>query len=469
MREIIKKFAKNSTFFKYSLIVFDVILIIVLFFIFTFLRNGELDFSLVSKRVLGILIITNTFGIYLIRGYSYSLNACSLRFTIEHALISLISSFVAVAILFSLISYDRDVINSRSVVLSTLITFSLASIAYRAALGSIKEKRKKTQCVIFLGSNNKTLETVIELKKHNYKREIYVFDDSSKNDHLWNQLEIRRENYNEFDPGENYFENKKVRYIILGDDISKFSLDSYFLDSLIQKRFMGDSVVTLETFIIDELSYIPIDLISDNWVFGSGFQINDNFINRQIKRFFDLIFSLSIIILLLPILIVAALAVKMTSRGPIFFSQERIGLYKKPFILLKFRSMKVGAEKMGDYTQINDSRFTPIGKFIRKTRIDELPQLFNVIKGEMSLIGPRAEWIKLVKEYENEIPNYHFRHLVRPGISGWAQVNYPYGENLSDTKNKLKYDLFYIRYFTINLDFTIIIKTFYTVIFGHGR
>jgi lipopolysaccharide/colanic/teichoic acid biosynthesis glycosyltransferase len=163
------------------------------------------------------------------------------------------------------------------------------------------------------------------------------------------------------------------------------------------------------------------------------------------------------------------LAVKVTSKGPVFFRQTRIGEKEIPFTLLKLRTMQVGSDKKGDYTEENDPRITSIGNFLRKTRLDELPQLFNVIKGEMSLIGPRAEWEKLVNSYENEISHYHFRHITKPGITGWAQVNYPYGANLEDTKNKLKYDLYYVRYYSLTIDFTIIIKTAYTMLFGRGR
>jgi lipopolysaccharide/colanic/teichoic acid biosynthesis glycosyltransferase len=121
------------------------------------------------------------------------------------------------------------------------------------------------------------------------------------------------------------------------------------------------------------------------------------------------------------------------------------------------------------YTRPGDSRITWIGRILRATRIDELPQLWNVLRGEMSLIGPRAEWDELVAEYEREIPCYHFRHLVRPGITGWAQVNYPYGASLEDTQRKLEYDLYYIRHFSFRLDATIVLKTVHVMLFGKGR
>ena len=131
--------------------------------------------------------------------------------------------------------------------------------------------------------------------------------------------------------------------------------------------------------------------------------------------------------------------------------------------------MSTRAEEGPKYTQQADPRVTRVGNFLRASRIDELPQVWNVLKGEMSLIGPRAEWDRLVEEYEREIPCYHFRHLVKPGITGWAQVNYPYGANLEDTRRKLEFDLYYIRHFSFLLDASIVLKTVHVMLFGKGR
>ncbi len=159
----------------------------------------------------------------------------------------------------------------------------------------------------------------------------------------------------------------------------------------------------------------------------------------------------------------------MESPGPAIFRQLRVGMNEHTFMVYKFRSMCMGADKGDKYTRKGDARVTRLGNILRKSRIDELPQLWNVFKGDMSLIGPRAEWVELVRDYEMKIPYYHFRHLVRPGITGWAQVNYPYGENLQDTIEKLKYDLYYVRHYSFTLDFTIVLKTIYTMLGGKGQ
>jgi lipopolysaccharide/colanic/teichoic acid biosynthesis glycosyltransferase len=170
-----------------------------------------------------------------------------------------------------------------------------------------------------------------------------------------------------------------------------------------------------------------------------------------------------------PILAVVAAIIKIEGRGPVFFSQTRVGQHGSLFTLYKFRTMEVGSESKGLYTVEGDPRVTRLGHWLRVTRLDELPQLWNVLRGEMSLIGPRAEWIKCVERYEKSIPYYHFRHLVRPGITGWAQVNYPYGASIEDTVEKLMFDLYYIRHFSLVLDATVILKTLHVMLFGKGR
>jgi len=156
----------------------------------------------------------------------------------------------------------------------------------------------------------------------------------------------------------------------------------------------------------------------------------------------------------------AAVMIKLQSPdGPVIFKQTRIGKNGKPFTCYKFRSMRTDIKYFNKYTQKNDPRIFPWGAFMRKSRIDELPQFWNVLKGDMHLLGPRAEWDELVKTYEKEWPYYHYRHINAPGVTGWAQVNYPYGQNLEDTRQKLMYDLYYYKYWSIWLELKTIFKT----------
>lgn len=190
-------------------------------------------------------------------------------------------------------------------------------------------------------------------------------------------------------------------------------------------------------------------------------------VNYLLKRSFDAFVSITLLLLTWPLMLLAAYKIKKESPGSIFFKQSRVGLNGKDFQAIKFRSMHENST-FNPYTQEEDPRIFPFGNVMRKTRIDELPQLWNVLKGDMHLIGPRTEWDILVEDYEKEIPYYHERHLVRPGISGWAQVLYPYGANTEDARQKLMYDLYYIKHWSIWLEIETIIRTVGVVIGQKG-
>ncbi|MXQ71188.1 exopolysaccharide biosynthesis polyprenyl glycosylphosphotransferase [Aeromonas caviae] len=192
--------------------------------------------------------------------------------------------------------------------------------------------------------------------------------------------------------------------------------------------------------------------------------------NRIVKRALDLVSAIALSLVAIPIGLLAALAIKLESPGPIFYRQARVGLFNQEFDVIKFRSMRNDAEKNGaQWASKNDARVTRVGRFIRKTRIDELPQLINVFKGEMSLVGPRPEREVFIKELEAVIPYYLFRHAVKPGITGLAQVSYPYGASIEDAVWKHKYDIFYIKHQSLLLDIKILLLTVKTVLFGMGR
>jgi lipopolysaccharide/colanic/teichoic acid biosynthesis glycosyltransferase len=244
-------------------------------------------------------------------------------------------------------------------------------------------------------------------------------------------------------------------------------------EQLVKLYFSGVPTYTLELFYQVYLRKIPLYRINPTWLFQEGFQIAREPVFERLKRLSDIVLSLAGLLLGALPAGLAAVAVKLEDGGPMFFSQTRVGKNRRSFCLHKLRTMRqLPAEETGSadpYTHKNDQRITRVGKFLRGTRLDELPQLWNVLIGDMSLIGPRAEWDRLVEEYAQKIPCYHFRHLVKPGITGWAQVNYPYGASLEDTIRKLEYDLYYIRNFSFVLDASIVLKTIHIMLFGKGR
>ena len=214
---------------------------------------------------------------------------------------------------------------------------------------------------------------------------------------------------------------------------------------------------------------IPLYRLNPTWLFQEGFKVAREPVYFHLKRLSDIAFSLVGLAVATPLIAVAMVAIRWEDRGPAFFAQTRVGLNQRRFRLFKLRTMLVDAGGGPLYTQPGDRRITRVGAFLRNTRLDELPQLWNVLRGDMSLIGPRAEWDRLVETYEREIPCYHFRHRVKPGITGWAQVNYPYGASIEDTARKLEYDLYYIRHFSFTLDAAIVLKTINTVLGRKGR
>lgn len=245
--------------------------------------------------------------------------------------------------------------------------------------------------------------------------------------------------------------------------------DRFPLKELLDCKLMGISVIDASAFIEREACQICIKSLQPGWlVFGNGF--DQSFFRRFGKATFDFIVSSTLFILTLPIMLLTALLIYLEDRGPIFYKQERVGKYGNPFYVLKFRSMGLNAEKPGapQWATSNDPRTTKIGKFIRQVRIDELPQIINVLRGEMSFVGPRPERPFFVDQLCKEIPFYNMRHSIKPGITGLAQVRYAYGASVEDAVQKLQYDLYYVKNNSLFLDILILIETVQVVLFGKG-
>jgi len=209
------------------------------------------------------------------------------------------------------------------------------------------------------------------------------------------------------------------------------------------------------------------NLYPSSLIFSNGFR--GSAIYKKIKRFKDIALSILSMFIFLPVSLLIAIALKLDSKGPVFYRQERIGKDGKLFQLCKFRSMNLDAEEKGPvWAMVDDHRVTRVGRIIRKLRFDEIPQMINVIKGDMSFVGPRPERPFFVDKLTNEIPFYSYRHSVKPGITGWAQLYYPYGASKEDALEKLKYDLYYIKNMSPLMDLTIVLETIKVILFGKG-
>ena len=239
---------------------------------------------------------------------------------------------------------------------------------------------------------------------------------------------------------------------------------------LLDCKFSGIEIVDLLSFFEREKAYIDLDNLYPSWiVFSEKFALSG--IRALIKRLFDIVICLILLVFTFPLMLLTALAICIEGgcRKPIFYRQIRVGANNRNFNILKFRSMNTDAEKQGiQFAKENDARITRVGGFIRKFRIDELPQIFNVLNGKMSFVGPRPERPEFVAGFNKSIPYYRERHRVKPGITGWAQLCYPYGDNEHDAIQKLQYDLYYVKNYSLFLDLTIIVHTIEVVLWGKG-
>jgi len=240
---------------------------------------------------------------------------------------------------------------------------------------------------------------------------------------------------------------------------------------LLDARLKGIDVIDLLEFLERETGKIRIDLVSPGWlIFSPGFRRTK--IRQIAKRVLDVVASGVLLLLGWPVMLLAALAIKIEDglSAPVFYRQLRVGQGNVPFNVLKFRSMRQNAEEDGKavWASPNDSRVTKVGNFLRNVRIDELPQVFNVLAGQMSVVGPRPERPEFVQELQENIPYYSERHVVKPGVTGWAQLKYSYGASEEDAIEKLQYDLYYIKNQTLLLDIMIIIQTVEVVLWGKG-
>ena len=311
--------------------------------------------------------------------------------------------------------------------------------------------------VLILGYDTPTSKIINALNKKNNKYEYvgYVHEEKEELDNYLGKVSDIEEIVKKYQIHQIIFTSRKQVKI--------------YADTIVKLKLSGIAVSDYLGFLEKEEGKVDVDKIDSLWVLMTdGFTSFNNGLQRRIKRAFDIITSTILLIVSFPFMVFTFILVKRDG-GPAFFKQKRIGMNGKEFEIIKFRSMKVhDPSKFSKYASEDDDRITKVGHFIRKTRLDELPQLINVFRGDMSFVGPRPEWNELGHDYEKKIKNYHLRYAVRPGITGWAQTMYFYSSTIEEVKEKLEYDLYYIKYQDLFLDIVILFKTVKIVIFGKG-
>ncbi|WP_324827601.1 TIGR03013 family XrtA/PEP-CTERM system glycosyltransferase [Qipengyuania zhejiangensis] len=263
-----------------------------------------------------------------------------------------------------------------------------------------------------------------------------------------------------------FVENAGASEVVLALQERRNSLP---LQDLLRVKTKGVNVNDYSSFLERETGRVDLDTLNPSWlIFSDGFSAGRR-LSSVAKRAFDIVVSLLILVIGLPLIAIFAVLVKLETRGPAFFRQTRIGLYGVPFDLFKLRSMRTDAEASGArWAEQDDPRITRVGRIIRTVRIDELPQVWSVLKGEMSFVGPRPEVPTFVTDLDRELPYYAERHVVKPGITGWAQINYPYGASIEDSRHKLEYDLYYAKNYTPFLDLLILLQTARVILWPEG-
>ncbi|MGK0297668.1 MAG: sugar transferase (PEP-CTERM system associated) [Gammaproteobacteria bacterium] len=358
-----------------------------------------------------------------------------------------------------------------------LVAYTLsfgAILSVRSLIFSTSEIKSSASRVLILGTGIKALELQNEILNASNSR-----SSTDSNYTLLGFIDIPDINVQPLVPQDKiinldgvnslyqYISTHHIKEIIIALDERRNLLPT---DDLIMCKLNGIKITDIADFLERESGSINLESFKPNHIiFSDGVTQHVRF---KTKRLFDVIFSLVILIVTMPIMLLTAILIYMESgfKGSVLYRQVRIGLNGQPFKILKFRSMVENAEKDGNavWASKNDTRVTKFGRFIRKARIDELPQLYNVLKGEMSLVGPRPERPEFVKDLSGSIPYYNLRHYAMPGITGWAQTNYPYGASLEDAKIKLKYELYYIKNYSIFLDLLILFQTVSVVLWGKG-
>ncbi len=384
--------------------------------------------------------------------------------SISDLLLRLVTSFLLATLVMSLFFYALpDLFVGRGIFGFALLSSLLMTVAVRVFFLRGMDNQQLNRRVLVLGSGNnaqRILEFAERLPYGNLTFVGFVPMGSDPCIVPADRTLIMEQPINQF------ADEKDIDEIVVALDDRR---QGFPVDEILDCKMSGFDVIDLLTFFEREAGIVKIDCLHPSWlVFSDGFRMKSGIL---FKRMFDIAASLFLLSVAWPVMLITALAILAECRGrhPLLYRQTRVGADWRTFEVIKFRSMRPDAELHGARMAVaNDDRVTKVGRFIRKTRIDELPQLWNVLKGDMSFVGPRPERPEFVDKFAETIPYYVERLRVKPGITGWAQVCYPYAENEEDTLEKLQYDLYYVKNYSLLLDFLIMLRTVEVVLWGQG-
>jgi sugar transferase (PEP-CTERM system associated) len=424
-------------------------------------RFGETPFhsgiAMGSIRVV-VFVLVMLFSSYMLEIYDLDKKLDKLEFP-ARVMLSLTLSFVILTSVYYLIPY---VMHGRGILLLSIVFFGLFQCLWHAFFRMWVRSPGFARRVLVLGTGPLAgqIGNLIASSKLNYvlagyyscASEPVTVPDGS----------VFGDNHDLLETAKKYRANEIV--VSLSERRGLFPVAS-----VLSCKLSGIEVIDAPSFYEKMTGKLLLEYINPSWlIFSHGFRITN--LSRLAKRIMDFSIALVGLILAFPFLTIAPLLIKLDSPGPVLFRQKRVGEGDRTFTLLKFRTMRQDAENSTGavWAQKNDPRVTRLGKFLRKSRIDEIPQLFNVLKGDMSLVGPRPERPEFTTELKGIIPYYSERHYVKPGVTGWAQVRYPYGASVADALEKLRYDMYYIKNWSLVFDLMIVFETIKVVLLGRG-
>lgn len=413
------------------------------------------------------LILVYLLGLYLADTYRLEIKLSGL-WTSERVLFGILATVTVITSCIYLTGlWGSEPIVGRGILFISVGLFSIWAISWRLLTGKwVKITDEKSRFLV-LGSGEQALRFGLEYQSFHSKTD-FVFlakNNLEINPTIESERNFIIDNFDNFST----WSQQSWSGVLIDDTLDNLSHE--MIRELMEMRLKGVYVYSLANFCEQYWQKIPPSYIQDDWfAFTSGFSILHNRINIKLKKVIDKVAAALLLILTFPLFLLVAIAIKLDSPGPILYSQVRTGLNGKKFKVYKFRSMCQNAEQKGiQWAKKRDPRITRVGFVLRLTRIDELPQIWNVLKGEMSLVGPRPERPEFDLQLREEIPYYDVRYLVKPGITGWAQVCYPYGSSVEDAYQKVAYDLYYIKNYSLLLDLKIAFKTLRVMILGKGR
>ncbi len=442
---------------KNILLIGDIFVLIASLWVTLFARYGKIpDAELWDKHFIVFLILYIVWVVvfYIIGMYSIHQIRTSLTFYSRLSASQLVNTIIGTIYFYILLPFTG--ISPKTLYILNIVISTIFIVLWRKLYISILDIKTLRSNVLLIAEDTE-VEEIVDIISKNPHLGYAVAKFIRSSDILMKKTELDLEKtINQY----------SIKVICVEQSVLK---SQTITDQLFKILPYKIKVIDLANLTEEITGKIPITSIGRSW-FLNNLNLHSSHIYEKIKRFFDLLVSVLLFIVLSWLFPIIAFLIYVTSGKPIFFKQKRVGYLGKEFVIVKFRTMVQDAEKSGpQWAQKNDPRITKLGKFLRKTRLDEIPQLINIIKGDMSLVGPRPERPEFVINLKEKIPFYNERHLVKPGLTGWAQINFPYGASEKDSLEKLQYDLYYIKNRSFIFDIAILLKTAKTILSGKGQ